>query len=56
MSNIDYGELEKYFTFLKNGNAIAARLHNGQINEHVAKELFGIILEQLAQTIKDERS
>jgi hypothetical protein len=53
--NINYGELQKYMVLLRSGNAIAARMENGQISEHTAKVLFGRMIETLAEEIRDER-
>lgn len=55
-SNIDYGELQKYFELLKRGNVVAARLHNGQISHHAANVLFKKIIEDLATKIQEEKN
>jgi hypothetical protein len=55
-SNIDYGELQKYFELLRKGNVVAARLHNGQISHHAATVLFKKVIEEFCITYQEEKS
>jgi hypothetical protein len=51
-----YGELTKYYDMLRQGNMIAARLHQKIISEHSAKALFIKMIEDLTkEVLKDNK-
>jgi hypothetical protein len=52
----DFGELNKYFEMLRQGNAIASRLNAQIISEHSAKTLFVKMIENLTkEVLKDKK-